>query len=183
MKDEEHDLETSKNSRVETLVSNDFDLKRSLMAFTDSDWGSNERDRRSVTGAIVKYNGSPVSWFSKRQATIALSTAEAEYMAISATAQEALWFRTWMKEVLNKQVTVPIACDNQAAIKMTKAEGDSQRTKHIDIRHHFIRDYVQKGAINMRWVSTAEQEADLLTKRLPTHQFVKLRDRLLVECE
>ena len=179
--DDQHDLETS--NHVETYVSTDYDNNKSLLAFTDSDWGGNDRDRRSVTGTIVKYKGSPVSWFSKRQATVALSTTEAEYMAISATVQEALWFRMWMKEVLNEQVKIPVLCDNQGAIKMTKNEGDSQRTKHIDIRHHFIRDHVQKGAIIMKWIATEYQEADILTKRLPTHQFVKLRDKLLVECE
>ena len=159
------------------------DNENIVSGMSDANWGSDEVDRRSVTGIILKLFGSPVSWFSKRQATIALSTTEAEYMAVSATVQEALWFKMWMREVLNKNVQVPISCDNQGAIKLTLRESDSQRTKHIDIRHHFIRDHINKGDINMKWIATETMEADLLTKRLPTHRFKKLRDLLLVECD
>ena len=157
--------------------------KDKLIAWSDANWGSDEVDRRSVTGYILKLFGSPVSWVSKRQATVALSTTEAEYMAVSSTVQEALWFRMWIREVLNKDVQVPVNCDNQASIRLTHAESDSQRTKHIDIRHHFIRDHVTKGDIKMDWIETEKQEADLLTKRLPTHRFNYLRDLLLVECD
>jgi hypothetical protein len=173
----------SKQQRSLLKRKRDTNENETVSGMSDANWGSDEKDRRSVTGMILKLFGSPVSWVSKRQATVALSTTEAEYMAVSATVQEALWFKMWMKEVLNKDVRIPIGCDNQAAIRITGAESDSQRTKHIDIRHHFIRDHVSKGDINIKWVATEKQQADLLTKRLATHRFKKLRDLLLVECD
>ena len=153
-----------------------------LQTYTDANWGSDLKDRRSVSGTIVKLWGSPVSWISRRQATVALSTTEAEYIAVGVGTQEVLWFRMWLKEVMGLNVTVPIYCDNISAISLTGNETDHQRTKHIDIRHHFVRDHVTKQDIEMRWITTKDQEADILTKMLPTSRFQELRDVLLVHC-
>ena len=154
-----------------------------MTGFSDSNWGSDLKDRRSVSGAIVKLWGSPVSWISRRQNTVALSTTEAEYIAIGVVTQEILWFRMWLKEVLGITITVPVHCDNVSAISMTAHETDHQRTKHIDIRHHFIRDHIIKKDIEMKWITTKNQEADILTKMLPTPRFEELRDRLLTPCD
>jgi hypothetical protein len=153
-----------------------------LEAMSDANWGSDELDRRSVTGVIVTYYGSPVSWYSKRQATVALSTTEAEYMAMTSAAQEITWFQSWMKDVLNKDTKGLIECDNQAAIALAKNENSTDRTKHIDIRHHFIKEKVMSGSIEIRWISTEDQLADLLTKRMPTNRLEMLRSKILVEC-
>ena len=154
-----------------------------LIAMSDSNWGSDELDRRSVTGVIVMYYGSPVSWFSKRQPTVALSSTEAEYMALTSAAQEVTWFQSWVKEILNKDLTGLIECDNQATIAIANSERISDRTKHIDIRHHYIREKVSDKSIVVRWISTEEQLADLLTKRMPTNRLEKLRSKVLVKCE
>ena len=155
-------------------------LVKPITGYSDSNWGSDLKDRRSVSGAVVKLWGSPVSWISRRQNTVALSTTEAEYMAIGVVTQEILWFRMWLKEVLGLTITVPVYCDNVSAISMTSHETDHQRTKHIDIRHHFVRDHVIKRDIEMKWITTKDQEADILTKMLPTSRFTELRDRLLI---
>ena len=154
-----------------------------ISAMSDSNWGSDEVDRRSVTGVIVTYYGSPVSWFSKRQPTVALSSTEAEYMALTSAAQEVTWFQTWMREVLNKEVAGLIECDNQATIAIANSERISDRTKHIDIRHHYIREKVSDKSITVTWISTEEQLADLLTKRMPTKRLEKLRSKILVKCD
>ena len=154
-----------------------------IEAMSDSNWGSDELDRRSVTGIIMTYYGSPVSWFSKRQPTVALSSTEAEYMALTSAAQEVTWFQRWMKEVLNKDVSGLIECDNQAAIAIAKSENLSDRTKHIDIRHHFIREKVAEKKIFVTWIDTKDQLADLLTKRMPTARLEMLRSKLLVKCD
>ena len=154
-----------------------------MTGYSDANWGSDLKDRRSVSGAVVRLWGSPVSWISRRQNTVALSSTEAEYMAIGVVTQEVLWFRMWLREVLGLTITVPIYCDNVSAISMTSHETDHQRTKHIDIRHHFVRDHVVKMDIEMRWITTKDQEADILTKMLPTSRFEDLRDRLLTHCE
>ena len=113
-------------------------------------------------------SGGAVSWSSKRQTTVALSTVEAEYVAMSRCAQQMVWMHSWLSEVQVK-FTVPglIKGDNRGAIALTKNTKDHGKVKHIDIQHHYIRDLVQSGTITIEQVSSADNLADLFTKPLP----------------
>ena len=120
-----------------------------VLAYSDSDWGGNHDDRRSTTGYIIKIAGSVISWSSKRQSAVALSSCEAEYYAISAAVTEVQWIQQFLRELLqhdrvlqNSQVVTLGLVDNQSAIAISKNDVHHNRTKHIDIRHHFIRDAI-----------------------------------------
>ena len=112
--------------------------------------------------------GGPVSWSSKRQSTVALSTVEAEYIAMSWCAQQMIWMQSWLDEVDIQHVRPGmIKGDNRGAIALTKNTKDHGKIKHIDIRHHYIRELLQSGAITVEQVPSADNLADLLTKSLP----------------
>lgn len=151
----------------------------SLVAFSDASWGNDLIDRKSTTGTLIKYNGNTISWLSKKQATVALSSMESEYMALSTTLQECYWFRSWIKEVFQVVIPVLVLCDNQAAICFSTNDGTHQRSKHIDIRYHFIRDYVADGIVHLQYIRTTSQEADILTKVMGTSQFITLRNQIM----
>lgn len=134
--------------------------------YCDADWANSEDDRRSVTGYIFLLQGGSISWNSRRQATVALSTTEAEYMALSTCVQEALWLRQFQEDfwpqLKNKPLT--IYSDNQSSIKLSGSDGYHSRTKHIDVRHHFVRDKVIGGLIEVQYIQTDQMVADALTK-------------------
>ena len=115
------------------------------------------------------FQNAAVSWNSKRQQTVALSTTEAEYMAISAAAQEAIWLRQLHCELWPSTRATPITlfCDNQSAIKLSENCAYHARSKHIDVRHHYIRDKVGCGEIIIKYICTDSMTADCLTKALP----------------
>ena len=116
-----------------------------MKVFCDSDWGSDASDRKSITGYIVQYGGAPVSWKSKKQPTVALSTTEAEYLALTEATKEALWISLIFKEMnIPLTLPVPIYEDNNSCILLAEHPVFHQRTKHIDIRYHFIREHVQQ---------------------------------------
>ena len=151
----------------------------SIEAYSDADWAGDVDSRRSTTGYVVQINNSTVSWLSKKQATVALSSAEAEYMAIATVAQEIKWLSQLMEELSSianfiSKKNITVYSDNQAAIAISKNDVHHDRTKHIDIRHHFIRDCVKEGVFNIQWISTKEQIADTLTKGLDKLQFTTL---------
>ena len=149
-----------------------------LRGYSDSDWGSNLSDRRSTTGFIFTLGG-PITWSSKKQPTVALSSMEAEYMAVSHAAREALWLRTFLAELGHTPGgPTEINVDNQAALAFTHNEDKHTRSKHIDIRHHFIRDQVHAGTISTNYIPTDDNIADLFTKSLPTHRHHLLMERL-----
>jgi transposase InsO family protein len=157
-----------------------------LTAYSDSDWGGSHDDRRSTTGYVIMVSGSVVSWLSKRQAAVALSSCEAEYYAISAAVAEIQWIRQFISEVLahdselqhSRVVTVGLV-DNQSAMAVSKNDIHHNRTKHIDIRHHFVRDAITAGTITLEYVPTQDQLADILTKGLGRVAFERLRDQLM----
>ena len=120
-----------------------------VLDYADASWGNDLGDRKSSTGAVVKFNGNPICWLSRKPPTVATSTAEAEYVAISAVVSAVLWFKTWCQEVLDIGGTVPILSDTQSATALCMHDRAHQRTKHIDIKHHFIRDHVKKGDITI----------------------------------
>jgi len=149
-------------------------------SFCDADWAGDLHGRRSTTGLILKVNGCTVSWASKKQHTVSLSSAEAEYMAAGAATQEIIWLRGLLSELgFQQREPTVLQVDNQSAIAIASDDVHHARTKHIDIRHHFIRQHIVEGALQLRWVASAEQEADILTKPLGRVLFMKLRERLM----
>ena len=102
---------------------------------------------------------------------VAVSSTEAEYYALSATVREAIWVSQWIKQVFGVDQPFILYCDNQPAIQLTDHDVAHQRSKHIDIHYHFIRDYVQKGIIQVKWISTKHMHADILTKAMEPKQF------------
>ncbi len=122
-------------------------------------------------------SGGAISWLSQKQATVALSTAEAEYIALGSATQEAIWLRRLLSD-LKVEVDTPtdILEDNQGAIAIAKNPVGHKRTKHIDIRYHFIREAVLTGTAHLTYCPTNEMVADILTKPLPRVQFEKLRN-------
>jgi hypothetical protein len=153
-------------------------------AFCDASWASDVDERKSVSGAVVLLYGSVVSWFSKKQKTVALSTAEAEYMALGLVVQEVKWYTKFVEELVGerpKGKDVVVYCDNTAAIEIAKNDKHHDRTKHIDIRYHFVREEVSEGRLTLQWIRTEDQLADILTKLLKPTPFKKLKESLL-EC-
>lgn len=124
-------------------------------------------------------SGGAVSWSSKRQSTVALSTTEAEYMALSSATQEAAWWRGFRQELHGAEMSVPINCDNKSAISLAEKDvGYSSRSKHIDIRHHYVREQLASRAICLNHVSSILQAADIFTKPVPNSKLFEERKML-----
>jgi hypothetical protein len=142
-----------------------FKLEGLLQGYSDADWAGQVEDRRSTSGFVYMLAGGPVSWQSKTQKSVALSTAEAEYMALSDAAKEAMHLRALLLTlgVDISQGTV-IYEDNQAAIKIAENPVLHDRTKHIDIRYHFVRELVESLKIDVVYLKIKDMLADLLTK-------------------
>ena len=152
--------------------------KRVALGYADADWGGCLDTRRSTTGYLFRTFGGPVAWKSRRQPTTALSTAEAEYMASADATRQAIWLRLLLDDLGEPQTTMTILNDNQACIQLSKNPVHHDRSKHIDMRHHFLRDHVNSNTIELLHVPTADNLADLLTKPLGVDKFDDLRHRL-----
>lgn len=150
-----------------------------LIGFSDADWAGDQDDRRSTTGNIFLLCGGAVSWLSKKQAIVALSTAEAEYIALSQAAQEAIWLRRLLSDLgVEATTSTVILEDNQGAIAIAKNPVNHSRTKHIDIRYHYIRECVQNGQIELQYCPTNDMKADIFTKPLTKQKFEYLRGEI-----
>ena len=134
-------------------------------------------DRKSTSGYTFQMNGASVSWRSKKQPCVALSIAEAEYIALSAAVQEALWLKQLLVDLnVNTETPVKVFEDNKAAISMTKNPQYHGRAKHVDIKYHFVRDHFDKGNVCIVFCPTSDMLADIFTKGLARAQFIKLRE-------
>ena len=146
------------------------------LGYSDVDWAGDQEDRRSTSGYLFQMSGGPVSWKSRKQESVALSTAEAEYIALSSAAQETVWLRRLITELGNEpEEPTTLMEDNQSAIAMAKNPQFHSRAKHIDIRH-FIREKVNGGDIKLVYCPTSEMVADMLTKGLNQHWLKNLMD-------
>lgn len=142
--------------------------RNGLEGFVDAD-GASQEHRRAITGYVFIVDGGAVSWASKKQELVTLSTAESEYVAATHAAKEAIWLRRLISEVyrpLSEPTT--LRSDNQSAIALTKDGSYHARTKHIDIHYHFIRYSIEAGSIRLIYCPTDKQTADILTKALPS---------------
>ncbi|KAH9722896.1 Integrase catalytic domain-containing protein [Citrus sinensis] len=142
-----------------------------LLGFVDSDYAGDLDRRRSLTGYMFLFNGCLVNWKATLQHVVALSTTEAEYTTATEAVKEALWLQGLMRELGVKQKTVTVYCDSSSALHLCRNPAHHERTKHIDIKLHFIRNEVSKGAVKMSKVHTDENPADMLTKVVTTAKF------------
>ena len=132
-------------------------------------------DRKSTSGIAHLLGPSLVSWATKKQHSVAMSTAQAEYVAAASCCAQLLWIRQQLKDFCVDTGCIPIFCDNTSAINISKNPCQHKRTKHIDICHHFLRDNVEKGLVSMNYCATNKQIVDIFTKALNREQFEKNR--------
>ena len=143
-----------------------------MKGYSDADWAAQVNDRRSTSGYVFFLGGGPVSWQSKTQKSVALSTAEAEYMALSDASKECIHLKALLSSLGHTQdKPVIIYEDNQAAQKIAENPVLHDRTKHIDIRYHFVRELVEDLKISVVYIQTKEMVADLLTKAVSKATF------------
>ncbi|KAF0775927.1 hypothetical protein AaE_000373, partial [Aphanomyces astaci] len=149
-----------------------------LVGYCDASWAS-KPDRRSTTGLICLIGGGVVTWKSARQKTVALSTCESEYIALVELAKELLWLCGLLQELGSVQGTVKTYCDNTAAIATAETTAISERSKHIEVRHHWIRQVIAAGRLSVHHVGTADQLADALTKIPTRHSIDKFKNEVM----
>jgi len=151
-----------------------------LIGHADADWGNDPTDRRSTTGYIFTFGRTPVSWKTRKQPTVALSSCEAEYMALAEATKEAIYLRNLANSMNLIQVAeTTVFCDNQGTLALTRNGGrQHSRTKHIDVRYHFIRE---QSEVTFQHVPTCDNVADFLTKSLGTLQHRHLLSQLQIE--
>ena len=150
-----------------------------LIGYSDSDWCGDKVDRRSTSGYVFKFMNAVISWSSKKQNIVALSSCEAEYVSASDAAQQMLWLESLLDELKVGYVKpVQLLVDNKSAISLAKNPVAHGRSKHIETRFHFIRDQVNKKKLELVYCTTEDQLADVFTKPLRVERFEKLRDML-----
>ncbi|KAM1300483.1 hypothetical protein PS1_011811 [Malus domestica] len=153
-----------------------------LIGFCDSDWAGSEDDSRSTSGYAFSFGSGIFSWASVKQNTVALSTAEAEYVSAAGATAQAIWLRFVLDDFGELQAdATPLFCDNMSAISMVKNPVFHQRTRHINRKYHFIREALQQGSIDVKYCRSEEQLADIFTKALPKDRFNYLRMKLGVK--
>ena len=141
--------------------------KLELTGFVDADWAGNVNDRRSISGFVFKIANGAISWSSKKQASTALSSTEAEYVAGAHAAKELVWLRALLAEIGSPcEGPTVLLMDNQSAMAIAENPVYHARTKHIAVRHHFLREKVEDGDLKLKYLPTGDQVADVLTKSL-----------------
>jgi hypothetical protein len=155
--------------------------KASLIGFTDSDYAGDVEDRKSTSGYVFKYGNCVVSWNSSKQKTVSLSTTEAEYIGLANAAKEALWLKSILIELDRAPKETKIYCDNMSTIALAKNPEMHSRSKHIEIRHHFLREKIQKLEFEVEHLSTQDMVADILTKGLAKMKHYKCIELLCLQ--
>jgi hypothetical protein len=172
-------MKKRKITHVQNRSDTDIDLVTNLKleAYVDADWATCKEDRVSQTGYIIMMMNGPVIWRSRKQKSVALSTMDAEYMALSDVIKEVVWVRSLLRSIGYKMnEATPIYEDNNACIELARDPKHRERSKHIDIRYHFIRDLISKGEVRIERCDTNLQLADGFTKALPIEKFNRLNN-------
>jgi hypothetical protein len=154
-----------------------------LQGYVDADWRGSTVDRKSTSSCCFTLGSTMVSWSNRKQSSVALSTAEAEYIALCVAIREAVWLRKLLAYLFGHEMdSTVIHGDNQSCVKLSKNHVFHNKSKHIEIKYHYIRDMVQRKAVHVQYLSTREQVADVFTKPLVMMKLEYFRERLgLVE--
>lgn len=165
-----------KGTKTLKLQLSTTDGEKRVVTYSDSDWAEDKKDRKSNSGWYVQHNGGTIDWSSKKQTIVALSSAEAEYVALTEAAKEVIWVRRIAEHFgdVNDEPT-KILTDSQSAMAMIKNGKHSNRTKHIDTKYHFVKDLVERKIINLEYHPTETNIADMLTKPLGGNKIQQLR--------
>jgi hypothetical protein len=155
-----------------------------FVVYSDADWASDTVDRKSVSGSTAMFYGGPISWSSKKQRSVATSSCESEYIALSTCCKQGQWIAQVFRDLgfpmyIGKDANkVQMLGDNQGAIALTKNPHLHERSKHIDVCYHFVRDLAEQGKLNVVYVPTADMVADGMTKPLQRVAFERFKNQL-----
>ncbi|XP_061357487.1 uncharacterized mitochondrial protein AtMg00810-like [Gastrolobium bilobum] len=153
--------------------------KYKLTGYSDSDWCGDVDDRKSTTGYVFFMGNTTFTWVSKKEPIVTLSTREAEYVAASWCVSHAIWLRNLLSKLEQEQVVpTEIRVDNRSAIELAKNPVNHERSKHIDVRFHFIQDQVKEGKVELSHVASRDQVGDIFTKPLPTLLFENCKKKM-----
>lgn len=155
-----------------------YKTRGELESFSDADFAGDTVTRKSTSGILCKLGNAAITWQSKKQQCVAQSTTEAEYVSAAIAAKEIVWLTRLLEDIgINSEKNI-LYVDNMSAIKLVQNPELHQRSKHIDVRYHFVRDLYEKGVINIKYVRSEDQCADILTKPLAKPKFESMRDSL-----
>lgn len=163
------------------LTYNAHEHRPVLIGYTDADWAGDKEDRKSTSGYLMQVFGCTVSWSSSKQQCVSLSTTESEYIALGRGVSEGCWIRILLQEIGIGCLKVIIMVDNQSAICIAKNPEKHSRVKHIDIKYHFVRNKVCDKVLELKYIPTDEQLADLCTKGLSKFVFERLRNKVICD--
>ena len=167
--------------RYDGSLSLELNPRAGLIGFSDSTWASDTADRRSITGHAFFIANGAISWTSRKQPTVALSSTEAEYMALSDASRQACWLRNFLSQIgQDKLIQLPteLVGDNHGSIFLAMQPAHDGRTKHIDVKHHFVRITAEQGKIAVTACKSEDNIADALTKILPKASYDRFRVEL-----
>lgn len=155
-----------------------------LTVFSDANWAEDKVDRKSNSGYVIDLFGGPIAWSCRKQNLVALSSCEAEYIALCETTKEVAWLRGLISDFgVNIEEPVNIQTDSQSCIAMVKDTRLSRRTKHVDIKYHFVKEMCNTGLVKLTYVPSEENVADIMTKPLGPTRIKKLRELIGIEIE
>ncbi|GJU38493.1 hypothetical protein Tco_1191450 [Tanacetum coccineum] len=147
----------------------------SVKGYVDSDYAGDLDRSKSTTGYVFTLSGGIVSWVSKLQSVVAMSTTEAEYVAAAQASKEAVWLKMLLEELGHEQEKITLFCDNQSALYLARNPAFHSKTKHIRVQYHFIREKVEEGTVDMQKIHTDDNVADYMTKAINCDKFIWCR--------